>query len=135
MRSARVPHLGVIFAATTWALHPMRVEVLGWLSCQSYLLATILCLASLQLRLEAGIRSGRYVRRYVKRYGHVASNTDGSDELRETRQPSATLLRLGASICFLLACMSKACALICSASALRAAASSCFSLDNSLTVS
>ena len=38
----------------------------------------------MQLRLEAGIRSGRYVRRYVKRYGHVASDTDGSDELRET---------------------------------------------------
>jgi hypothetical protein len=36
-----------------WSLHPLRGESLGWLSCQSYLLATFFVLVSLRLSMNS----------------------------------------------------------------------------------
>ena len=42
---------GSLAATLMWAVHPLRVEVVGWLSCQPYLLATICSLICLKARL------------------------------------------------------------------------------------
>ena len=41
------------FASLVWALHPMRAEVLGWLSAQGYLVATAFSLASVRATVAA----------------------------------------------------------------------------------
>jgi len=53
------PSRCAIAAATlTWALHPLRGEVLGWLSCQGYLFATAFSLAAVRASV-ASLCSGR----------------------------------------------------------------------------
>lgn len=48
-----------VSAAVLWGLHPLRAEVIGWMSAMAYPLSTALALASLLAFLGAGQGSGR----------------------------------------------------------------------------
>lgn len=123
---------GSLAATLIWAVHPLRVEVVGWLSCQPYLLATTFSLICIKARLarfrlwrSALSRRHRHRRKYPQgrspRATDDAREDDGSQgwiwpTARTTKSSKAArvgdqlrqlLLRLTAFVSFGLAVASK----------------------------
>jgi hypothetical protein len=49
----RLSSFSIVCSSLLWGIHPLRGEVLGWLSCQSYLFATFFTFSSVNMLLLA----------------------------------------------------------------------------------
>ncbi|MBX3396890.1 MAG: tetratricopeptide repeat protein [Phycisphaerae bacterium] len=70
-RTSRANLIAAAIAATLFALHPLRVEVVAWVSCQPYLPSAFFCMLAVILYIRRHRDSNRPRRRILSYFGVI----------------------------------------------------------------